>query len=186
MNLTQYRHTQNWFSYRSFYDKINNTHDLKRVLECGVWKGHSIIYLTNLLKDKPNIEIYAIDIWEDWELHRNTPEIAKQIPYIYEIYNTNLKEAGVRELIKDFKGKSWEVAEKFENSYFDLIFIDADHSYEGVYKDLKAWLPKIKPGGILAGHDYYSSEGVQKAVNEVLMNDIVTDGGSNTWMKIIK
>lgn len=38
----------------------------------------------------------------------------------------------------------------------DFVYLDADHSYEAVKEDIKAWWPKIKPGGILAGHDWVS------------------------------
>lgn len=52
----------------------------------------------------------------------------------------------------------------------DYVFIDADHSYEGCRDDIAAWLPKLKPGGLLGGHDYgrsaYPSEGVKPAVDE--------------------
>lgn len=50
---------------------------------------------------------------------------------------------------------------------FDLVFIDADHSYRAVRDDIAAWLPKVTHGGILAGHDYnYEWPGVIRAVDE--------------------
>ncbi len=51
----------------------------------------------------------------------------------------------------------------------DFVFVDADHSYEGVQGDIAAWLPKLKPGGLLGGHDldYRPREwGVRRAVGE--------------------
>jgi len=61
-------------------------------------------------------------------------------------------------------------SENFKDSFFDLVFIDADHSYDSVKKDILAWLPKVKRGGVLCGHDYGNPEhgGVEKAVKELL------------------
>jgi len=51
---------------------------------------------------------------------------------------------------------------------FDLVFIDADHSYESVKEDIEVWLPRVKKGGYLSGHDYGPPwEGVIKAVDEL-------------------
>lgn len=52
---------------------------------------------------------------------------------------------------------------------FDFIFIDADHSYEGVRGDIQRWWPKLKPGGVMAWHDYGHNDfqGVEKAVDEI-------------------
>jgi hypothetical protein len=50
----------------------------------------------------------------------------------------------------------------------DLIFIDADHSYEGCRDDIRAYLPLLAPGGVLCGHDVGVYEGVTEAVNEIL------------------
>lgn len=47
----------------------------------------------------------------------------------------------------------------------DLLYIDASHDYGSVRDDIAAWRPLVKPGGLMAGHDYYQ-EGVQRAVNE--------------------
>jgi predicted O-methyltransferase YrrM len=46
------------------------------------------------------------------------------------------------------------VLKTLTDNFFDMIYIDADHSYEGVYNDLKISYTKLKTGGILCGHDY--------------------------------
>lgn len=67
------------------------------------------------------------------------------------------------------QGYSDERAKEFAEASLDLIFIDADHSEEGVLADLAAWLPKVRSGGILAGHDYAAPHhpGVKRAVDRV-------------------
>jgi predicted O-methyltransferase YrrM len=54
----------------------------------------------------------------------------------------------------------------------DFVFIDADHSYHGCSIDIEAWRHKVKPGGILSGHDYDDPEnpqfGVKRAVDEAV------------------
>ena len=49
----------------------------------------------------------------------------------------------------------------------DLVFIDGDHSYDAVVDDIEAWEPKVRPGGVLGGHDFaVNFEGVIRAVTE--------------------
>lgn len=63
---------------------------------------------------------------------------------------------------------SLEAANKCEDNYFDFIYIDGNHKYEHCKNDLNAWWPKVKIGGILAGHDYINVRdfGVIQAVDE--------------------
>jgi predicted O-methyltransferase YrrM len=65
---------------------------------------------------------------------------------------------------------SLDAVSLYENRSLDFIFIDASHEYEDVKKDIIAWYPKLKLGGIIAGHDYTSYDGVKKAVDEILIN----------------
>jgi predicted O-methyltransferase YrrM len=58
--------------------------------------------------------------------------------------------------VEFLQGWSDESAARFENASVDLVFIDADHSAQWVERDLRAWLPKVRPGGIVSGHDYGS------------------------------
>ena len=55
-------------------------------------------------------------------------------------------------------------AKLFDDLYFDYVYIDGDHSLEAVMNDMVAWFPKVRDGGVLAGHDYRGD--VKKAVDE--------------------
>lgn len=189
MDITKHLNTNNWFNYSKFYDFISKK-DFKKLVEIGVWKGHSLSYLAKLLKAKGgDYEIYAVDLFEN--TYRYSSDVYKhitEVSIIYDIYNDNLKRSGVRDMISDVSGYSWEEARNFEDSYFDFIFIDADHSYESVVKDLNAWYPKIKKGGIFSGHDYTCWAGVNKAVNEFALNNnlkIKTYDGDVWYIEII-
>lgn len=65
-------------------------------------------------------------------------------------------------------GQSHEVADLYDHRSLDMVFIDADHSYAAVSRDIDAWLPKVRKGGIIAGHDYkvWPGFGVIEAVTE--------------------
>lgn len=176
-NIDKMLHTNNWFSFKDFYSQIASINEYRIFVELGVWKGHSISYLAKLLKNKKDIKVYAVDIFEKWDKNESVKEDVK---HINQIYNTNLKNAGVREIISDIKSISWDAADLFKDNSIDFVFIDADHSYESVTKDINNWLPKIKKGGIISGHDYFTSEDVQRAVNENFKN-ITTIKNENVW-----
>jgi predicted O-methyltransferase YrrM len=67
------------------------------------------------------------------------------------------------------KETSAEAARKFPPNSLDLIYIDASHDYPSVRDDITTWLPKLRPGGFMTGHDYKPSyPGVQHAVTDYL------------------
>lgn len=55
-----------------------------------------------------------------------------------------------------YRMDSLAASQQFDDRSLDFVYIDADHSYEGCKRDILAWAPKVKSGGILAGHDYYN------------------------------
>ena len=75
---------------------------------------------------------------------------------------------------------SEEAVKHFGDHSLDFVFIDANHSYEAVRGDIRFWWPKVKPGGICAGHDYLDGEiaegtfGVKKAVDEFVQSHQLT------------
>ena len=60
-----------------------------------------------------------------------------------------------------------EATSFFEDGSLDLVYIDADHTYEAVVADINDWKVKVKPGGYIAGHDFYMDE-VARAVRDCL------------------
>lgn len=68
--------------------------------------------------------------------------------------------------------RSTEAAERLADASLDFVYIDARHDYPAVLEDLAAWVPKVRPGGIVAGHDYLDGDlpegrfGVKSAVDE--------------------
>ena len=72
------------------------------------------------------------------------------------------------------RGLSHEMAARVDDNYIDLLYLDGDHSYDGVMRDLTAWYPKLKSGCICAGHDYLMQHyGVQRAVKDFTTNNKV-------------
>ena len=78
---------------------------------------------------------------------------------------------------------STEAAKKFKDGELDFVYIDANHSYETCKEDIECWFPKVKPGGILGGHDYQPKfPGVIKAVNEfVKPRNIKLEARDEEW-----
>lgn len=86
------------------------------------------------------------------------------------------------------RAPSASAAGVIEDELLDFVFIDADHSYPAVKADIKAWMHKVKPGGLLCGHDYDNSEymfgeEVKKAVDEAVKENgwTLELGGDYTW-----
>ncbi len=88
--------------------------------------------------------------------------------------------AEVVDFITPFKITSHQAAELYKDGSLDFVFINGDHSYDIVKKDIELWVPKVKEGGTLAGHDYFNAPDVKKAVHELLGNNVKTY--SSCWI----
>jgi len=86
-----------------------------------------------------------------------------------EIFKNNTH--SVANKIKMLKSKSVDAAKDF-NQEIDFMFIDGDHSYEGVKADIDAWFPKLKSGGIIILHDIGWAEGVIRVVDEEIKQNL--------------
>lgn len=91
---------------------------------------------------------------------------------------------------KVIRGLSVEAARQVQPQSLDFVYLDADHSYKGVTEDLKAWFPKVRPGGAIGGHDYIEGHipagmfGVRSAVKDYFGREpnIITAEPFPSWI----
>jgi len=136
-------------------------------VEIGSWMGLSSIVFANSLLAHLNLDarITCIDTWQGSVEHQSVPEV--QDGSLFDIFLRNVRDAHVRHFIQPLRGSSPNMAAHFEDESVDSIFVDGDHSYEGCHRDLLAWLPKLKTGGRVTGHDAVPDGGVRRAIEQV-------------------
>lgn len=142
-----------------------NTENIKIIAEVGIWKCTLLEKIFNACEDIIT-QYWAIDPWRSMDPHKKKYQAVTKEHwdqgYFYACRLT-LSFPQVRVL----RLASLDAVKVFPEKYFDLVFIDANHKYEAVLSDIKAWLPLVKPGGFLTGHDYqFRYESVIKAVDE--------------------
>jgi len=141
--------------------------------EIGTYDGDfakKILYFTNPKK------IHLIDPWVDsW--HAGAPHQDKMDNRYQNVLKRFDREINLGQVVIN-RGYSHEIYNSFEDNYFDWIYIDGNHQYEFVKKDLELYYPKIKIGGFITGDDYYGKgkwwqDGVKRAVDEFIVTKLV-------------
>jgi hypothetical protein len=166
--------------------KLNTRDDLPSYLkeiglngigaEIGVQRG---IFSEQLIKGAEFNKFYSIDFWGDITPDTFNEDGTNYIRHnsdpLYEETINRLKPYGDTSVV--IKSTSIQASVTFKDEYFDFVYLDADHSLQGVKDDIAHWYPKVKRGGMLAGHDYldatlvwekgiHSEFGVKTAVDE--------------------
>jgi hypothetical protein len=169
---------QGWFNYQKTYDfLLSKVPDNGVFVECGAWLGSSSAYLCDAAKDR--IKIYIVDTWKGSPDELTTNHKLATTTDIYYIFLDNMGNRSFTPIRMD----SCEASKLFEDNSCDVVYIDMTHTYDAVKKDIECWLPKVKNGGYIAGHDYasYAADCVVKAVDEAFGNKITTMDG-NCWI----
>jgi predicted O-methyltransferase YrrM len=126
-----------------------------KFVEVGAWKGKSAVYLADRLEDiKKTIDFSVVDIF------KGDDETGK-----LDVLEEFKKNRGARK-ITIIEGDSAGSAAQFADDALDGVLIDAAHDYANAKRDIEAWLPKVKDGGFIGGHDA-DSEGVSKALESL-------------------
>jgi predicted O-methyltransferase YrrM len=130
------------------------------VVEIGSFKGRSTVAICEGIGAKPGVTVWAVDTFAgDSDVVEITGGPVDQEAVEAEFARNT---AGY-DFLRVIVAESVAAAEQFDRESLDWVFIDADHSYEAVVADIAAWAPKLKPGGLLSGHDY-GRAGVTDAV----------------------
>lgn len=135
---------------KQIVEKLKLKKDIK-ILEIGCWAGKSTSILANFVKDYPNSHVWVVD-WFKGSPGTAIDNLAKEFN-IREIFENNMKELGLFKYINIIENHSALASLFFRDNFFDMIFIDGDHRYFAIKKDLDIWFPKLKKEGIFSGHD---------------------------------
>jgi hypothetical protein len=159
-----------------FFEVIGESGKFEKCLEIGVADGQN----SQRIIDNIDLQkIWLIDPWKEQDKRgadrgKDQEEHSAAETATRERFKTHIQKGKVEIL----KGFAKDKIDLFPDEFFDLIYVDGDHSYEGCKNDLYAWYPKLKKGGVFAGHDFTNNYrsmsvkkfGVQKAVTEFLLD----------------
>jgi hypothetical protein len=138
------------------------------VAEVGVWLGGHAWSMYNIMRPS---KFYLVDIWQYQDIEWDTTSKTDRHNEALEKVKKRFQGCPEIEIVQDY---SVPAAARFEDSYFDAVYIDADHSYDAVKADISAWWPKVKSGGFISGHDYLAGKkhiNVKPAVDEFIKDN---------------
>ena len=125
--------------------------------EIGVAAGDHAREILECLDIK---KLYLIDIWESYLQN------GVAVDCYFNYYEAVVDEFSHYRNVEILREYSTFAASKVPDE-LDFVYIDGNHEYEAVKEDILHWYPKIRIGGILSGHDYYTQwPGIIEAVNE--------------------
>jgi len=200
MRLLGYRELPGWFDWEWLYAEWAQSCCATAVfVEVGVYLGRSLAFMCEQLEDKPRVQVWGVDNWavdqvgtiphwEGWggdawhEMAGNPREECIRIGGPFNSFTTRMHDAAPEALERSFllRMQSARAARVFDDASVDFVYIDAEHKYDSVRADIHAWLPKVRPGGKIAGHDYGMAD-VSRAVHETFGESIALAGA--TWVK---
>lgn len=105
--------------------------------------------------------LYLVDLWHDQS--------------IYERCVSSLSPYGSRACY--VRKDSVLASTLFDDASLDFVYIDADHEYEPFKRDIEAWYPKVRSGGLFSGHDYGISEQGEKTPLSVALDEWLEKAG---------
>jgi predicted O-methyltransferase YrrM len=146
------------------------------VAEIGTYIGATTVFASHLVKQKGGTYI-AVDWFKGSSdttgNHQNEELNGKKI---IDIFKENIEKIGTKDIVTIHDMTSLEAAKLIPDESLDICFIDADHHYEAVKADILAYLPKIKPGGIICGHDFEKFGGIifDSITEEELKHDFIS------------
>jgi len=135
------RHVQNLRCLPTRRDLLGQIEPGGRIVEAGVDEGDFSADILHIVRPA---ELHLVDSWETERYHKGKQE---------SVGERFAKEAS-EGVVKIHVGLSTECAGHFEDGSLDAVYIDTDHTYETTAAELRLYGPKVRPGGLLAGHDY--------------------------------
>lgn len=147
-----------------------------KCVEIGSYSGEGTVVLAYHFK-----EVLAVDPWENGY---DPDDVASHQCPMEEVFEAFHKRTSSLMNVLYSRGKSLDALEFFKDGELDMVYVDGDHRYEGALADIKGWLPKLRKGGCMTGHDF-SFPTVQKALSETFKGDYLALFQGDSWGYIV-
>lgn len=142
--------------------------------ELGVCRGQNAVQL--FFRTKPSL-MYLVDIWKELDGNKKgDPNIwyGDHHDYIGKLFKDEIEKSK----IVLYKGYTVDFLNSIEDSHLDWAYVDSNHHYQCINRELAILAKKVKKGGIVMGHDYCNSppnpkgfgSSIVRAVNERVQN----------------
>lgn len=177
LNLDKALTIKGWMSLRELMFLATRAPECSIIIEVGSYYGRS----ARAFADNMNgARLYCIDPWNGPLLDGdNQHQIGNVNTYVFNTFKENMEPHFSAGKVVPLRGKLNDFKYLFEHDA-DFIFLDGDHKYESVRSDIENAFTMLKPGGILAGHDYAPGwPEIIKAVDEFFPK--IERAGESIW-----
>jgi hypothetical protein len=203
MKYATWQDVPGWFDFIEIYSQAVEEAPAEgsHFVEVGALLGKSTTAMAGLIRDSgkhilfDSIDFHRLHSGPSWRdgcpshecVHSAmTADAAQRFGGVRAGFEHYAEITGTRPYINVVPEEDLKVVHRYPDGSLDFFFLDADHKYETTKASLLAWLPKMKPGGIFAGHDYLCEPhpGVKQAVDEILAGKFVVRGIS-FWYRVL-
>ena len=137
--------------YNTRKDMLFEVQPSGRIAELGVYKGD---FAQEILDQCQPRELVLIDLWQNQPIQSGDADGNNlQFQNGTYLFDVVCERFGSNSLVRIKKGLTSMILH-YEDDYFDMVYIDADHSFDAVREDLENAFRKTKNGGLIMGHDY--------------------------------
>lgn len=155
------------------------THRQSTFVEIGVMLGASARFLCDEIdRSGKHVHVVLVDPWEKTDSHAYLVRAAGGD--FFRAFETYAADVIARPYVEVFRGKSLDVEIKRQLDNLDFVFLDGDHRFDNVAFEIAFYASRLRPGGVLAGHDYTDID-VKRAVNLMCPSAEIT--GRCWWWK---
>ena len=152
-----------WCAHHTALLSLVRTHRPVTYVELGTWRGLSASLVAREVRQWDGT-VYCVDTWAGG--HRQGPSgPGRRHPAMIEDCAVHLVTEDVGSRVRLIVSQTADAARAWHGPPIDALYIDADHSYAGVWEDLTRWVPLVRSGGVICGDDYdrYGYRGLRRA-----------------------
>lgn len=166
--------------------------DRALVVELGVWQGRSVLAMAEACRGTSK-RVFAIDPWVDYDEGGGAVSgyLARygvtSFEEVYEAFVAHCRRLALEPWIVTVRAPSVETARAWRHGPVSLVFVDASHHYDAVRADLEAWVPLVRPDGIVCGDDW-EWDSVRRAVEDFVARHpghVIELPCDNTWAFVV-